>query len=267
MIHVVAAVIRHSERKQVFIAKRPSDKHEGGKWEFPGGKVEPDESSKAALCRELQEELAITVIDAQPFIRIRHDYSECSILLDVWEVLHFEGEAQGNEGQIVEWVDTDKLSEYTFPEANRPIVLACLLPSDFSTMTQYNVRYPVQETEYISIQAYYSFAYPAAKALSNDGLIHIAQCAIVEVQPPPLLEKQRAILYNLLAEQQPIDALLYPVIDDNWEAFESVIAGLPVPVYAYKQAPDIPFDNKAITIARQYGAFGIVTQSNSNKLS
>ena len=81
-IHVVAAVIR-SEGK-ILLSKRLDHVHQGGKWEFPGGKVETDEAVTAALVRELQEELAITPTDFQPLIQIHHDYPDKHIFLDVW---------------------------------------------------------------------------------------------------------------------------------------------------------------------------------------
>lgn len=59
-VHVAAAVIRGSDGR-VLIARRPEDKHQGGLWEFPGGKVEDGEPVRAALARELEEELGIRV--------------------------------------------------------------------------------------------------------------------------------------------------------------------------------------------------------------
>ncbi|WP_277252756.1 NUDIX domain-containing protein, partial [Neptunomonas phycophila] len=58
LVHVAAAVIEDSNGL-VFLAKRPDDKHQGGLWEFPGGKVEPGETPEVALIRELKEELGI----------------------------------------------------------------------------------------------------------------------------------------------------------------------------------------------------------------
>ncbi len=127
VIHVVAAVIRDQNNK-ILIAKRPDDKHQGGKWEFPGGKVEAGELAEQALVRELDEELGITAADCQPLIKIRHDYIDKSILLDVWELKHFTGIAHGKEGQAIKWVELSELSQYEFPEANVPIITAIELP-------------------------------------------------------------------------------------------------------------------------------------------
>lgn len=120
-IHVAAAVIFGSDDR-ILIARRPDHVHKGGLWEFPGGKVEKDESVRVALVRELQEELAITVLSAEPLLKVRHDYPEKSVLLDVWKVTDFNGEARGNEGQAINWVSFGQLDEYQFPEANQPII-------------------------------------------------------------------------------------------------------------------------------------------------
>jgi len=91
-IHVAAAVIRSTDGL-VLIAKRPLDKHQGGLWEFPGGKVEKGEAVEVALARELLEELGIGVTAARPLIQVRHDYPDKHVLLDVWEVTAFSGES------------------------------------------------------------------------------------------------------------------------------------------------------------------------------
>ncbi len=100
-------------------------------WEFPGGKVEPDEDVRTALGRELEEELGIRVTRAMPLIRIPHAYPDRRVLLDVWRVMAFDNEAYGAEGQAIRWVERDSLYNYAFPAANRPIVTAASLPSRY----------------------------------------------------------------------------------------------------------------------------------------
>ncbi len=120
-IYVVAAVIL-TKNKQILIAKRPDNKPQGGFWEFPGGKIERDETPTEGLFRELKEELAISILEMRPFIKLEHEYPERSIILDVWIVEKFTGNARGNEGQTIAWVSIDQLNQYQFPEANRLIV-------------------------------------------------------------------------------------------------------------------------------------------------
>lgn len=130
-VHVVAAVIRNAQR-DILLALRPTDKHMGGLWEFPGGKCEANESPQQALARELYEELGIVIEkNPQPLIQVRHDYPDLQVLLDVYEVVRFSGQARGAEGQEVRWVAPHALSEYQFPAANRPIVTAAQLPQRY----------------------------------------------------------------------------------------------------------------------------------------
>lgn len=129
-VHVAAAVIRGADG-QVLIARRPDDKHQGGLWEFPGGKVEEGEAVEAALARELEEELGIRVKAARPLIQVRHDYPDKQVLLDVWQVDAFEGEPHGAEGQPLAWVAPRQLPNYEFPAANLPIIASARLPERY----------------------------------------------------------------------------------------------------------------------------------------
>lgn len=129
-VHVVAAVIRNDE-EHVLLAKRPLEKHQGGLWEFPGGKVEIGENPQQALVRELCEELDIQVEASRPLIQVRHDYPDKQVLLDVWEVVRFSGTPRGVEGQPLVWVRPRDLRDYAFPAANEPIVRAVQLPFQY----------------------------------------------------------------------------------------------------------------------------------------
>ena len=127
-VHVAVGVIQNAGG-DIFIAQRPAQAHQGGLWEFPGGKVEPGETTPQALARELREELAIELDACQPLIQIRHDYGDKSVLLDVYRVTGFRGEPRGNEGQPVRWVSLDALDNFAFPAANQPIIKALRLPA------------------------------------------------------------------------------------------------------------------------------------------
>jgi 8-oxo-dGTP diphosphatase len=120
-IHVAAGVIQNADGL-ILIAKRPDHLHQGGLWEFPGGKLEPGESVEAALKRELTEELSITILNAEPLLVLEHNYSDKLVLLDVWLVDSFDGKPLGNEGQEVRWVRPSDLKSYEFPQANIPIL-------------------------------------------------------------------------------------------------------------------------------------------------
>lgn len=133
MLHVVAAVIANP-KGEILITRRASHAHQGDRWEFPGGKVEVNESIEQALARELNEELGIDVLQARPLIRVLHHYPKQTILLDVWRVEQWQGKAWGREGQPLLWCSPDRLSAYHFPDANYPIIDAIFLP-DFYVIT------------------------------------------------------------------------------------------------------------------------------------
>ena len=124
-IHVVVGLIFNSH-KQLLIAKRPDHAHQGGLWEFPGGKVEANESAYIALIRELNEEVGIVVKQADPFMEIHHQYTDKNVFLDIWISRHFDyangNEIIGLEGQEVKWVALAHLQQYAFPEANQEII-------------------------------------------------------------------------------------------------------------------------------------------------
>ncbi len=121
-IHIVAAIIFNQDQSQVFITKRPDDKHKGGFWEFPGGKVEPNETVEQAMIRELDEEVGIRVTEQALFEHLEYDYPDKSLKFDFILVTAFENQPYGKEGQEGCWVDISCLREYAFPEANVPIL-------------------------------------------------------------------------------------------------------------------------------------------------
>ena len=137
IVHVAVAVI--IKNNKVLIARRPSHVHQGNLWEFPGGKVEPGESVRQALYREIKEELGIEILYSEPLISVLYHYKDKSVLLDTWKVINFAGRnyesesalgsgSTGLENQPIEWVEIDRLNEYSFPVANKAILNAVSLP-------------------------------------------------------------------------------------------------------------------------------------------
>jgi len=128
-VHVAAAVIEVDG--SVLVSRRLDSAHQGGKWEFPGGKLEVGESVTQALVRELHEELGITALEYHPLIRVHYEYPEKRVLLDVWKVNQFVGKPHGREEQAIQWLSLEQLSDYEFPPANRPIIIAAQLPDRY----------------------------------------------------------------------------------------------------------------------------------------
>lgn len=120
MIHVAVGLVLDNDR--VFVAQRNKNAHQGGLWEFPGGKVDAGETVEAALSRELNEELGIFVDYAEPVMQIKHDYTDKIVLLDVWQITRYRGEPSGCEGQPVKWLAINQLLAEQFPAANQAIV-------------------------------------------------------------------------------------------------------------------------------------------------
>ena len=127
VVHVAVAAIVN-EDQHVLIAKRPDHVHQGGFWEFPGGKVEAEETVLQALSREIKEELNIEIVNPVPLIKIKHQYEDKSVLLDVWLIRKHAGIAEGMEGQPVCWQKISDLNPAKFPEANMSIITALQLP-------------------------------------------------------------------------------------------------------------------------------------------
>jgi 8-oxo-dGTP diphosphatase len=122
IVHVAVGVIVREQ--EYFLTKRLDSAHQGGKWEFPGGKVEKDETVAQALHRELQEEIAIDILSCYPLIEIDHDYGDKKVRLDVYVVDNFQQEPVAQEGQQSGWFTLDELIKLDFPAANAAIVEA-----------------------------------------------------------------------------------------------------------------------------------------------
>jgi 8-oxo-dGTP diphosphatase len=123
MIHVVAGAL-FDEQGRVLIAQRPPGKHMAGGWEFPGGKLEPDEQPFVGLQRELHEELGVEVHEAQRLIAYEHAYADRRVLLDLWLVSRFTGTPGSVEGQPLQWVTLDQLEAVGLLDADRPMIPA-----------------------------------------------------------------------------------------------------------------------------------------------
>lgn len=126
-IQVVAGVLSDGSGR-VLISRRPAGSHQGGLWEFPGGKLEPGENPEQGLARELHEEIGIEVLASRRLIEVAHDYGDRRILLDVRLVSRYLGQPRGREGQRLAWRDPWCLEPSAFPPADRPVIGALRLP-------------------------------------------------------------------------------------------------------------------------------------------
>jgi 8-oxo-dGTP diphosphatase len=122
----VAVGIVFNEDQKILIAQRPSHTSHPGFWEFPGGKIEANEIPEEALIRELNEEVGITPKEYDFLKKVSYDYETKKVLLWVYKITKFTGNAYGAEGQIVQWVDKSELQHYQFPAANKIILEAVI---------------------------------------------------------------------------------------------------------------------------------------------
>ncbi len=123
-IVLVAAVALIDADDRILLARRPPGKHLAGLWEFPGGKVDKDESPEAALCRELAEELGIDVRPTclAPFTFASHRYPEFQLLMPLYLCRRWNGTVTAREGQELKWVRAARLGDYDMPPADKPLV-------------------------------------------------------------------------------------------------------------------------------------------------
>jgi len=109
---------------RVLIAQRPEGKSMAGLWEFPGGKIEGDETPEEAIIRELREELGIDVTQAclAPLSFASHAYSDFHLLMPLYICRRWEGLVCAQEDQQLAWVRPQKLRDYAMPPADAPLI-------------------------------------------------------------------------------------------------------------------------------------------------
>ena len=117
------AVIRN-DQGHILIDRRCANGLMGGLWEFPGGKIEPNETVKDCIKREILEELAIEVEVGEHLITIDHTYSKFHITLFVHYCRYLGGEPQPIECDEIRWVTLAEIDQFTFPQANTQIIAA-----------------------------------------------------------------------------------------------------------------------------------------------
>ena len=125
---VAAAVIERPDG-EFLLAQRPEGKPYPGYWEFPGGKIEPGEDVRAALDRELHEELGIRVRDATPWITRLYTYTHATVRLHFWRVTRWDDEPRPLEDQAIRWQRVESPDVSPMLPANAPVLAALALPA------------------------------------------------------------------------------------------------------------------------------------------
>lgn len=117
---VVAAIIRRGKR--LLLTRRSNGVHLGGQWEFPGGKVEPNESLESALSREIQEELGVEIEIGQLVMECTHRYPERTVHLHFFESRIKAGEPDKRSAAALGWFLPGELGRLDYPEGNRQLI-------------------------------------------------------------------------------------------------------------------------------------------------
>jgi len=120
----VAAGILCDSSGRVLIAERLGDGPFHGMWEFPGGKIGPDESAPQALSRELAEELGIEVTTFSSFMNLRHEYDDRIVTIEIFIVSDWRSDPVGREGQALRWVPRNTLNASQLLPADVAVVEA-----------------------------------------------------------------------------------------------------------------------------------------------
>jgi 8-oxo-dGTP diphosphatase len=131
VLEVVAGVLERADGR-VLITQRPAGKVYAGYWEFPGGKVEAGETPRAAIARELAEELAIEVEVAHPWLRRRFVYPHATVELRFFRIPRWHGELVSCEDQAFSWEDAHAPTVAPMLPANGPILAALRLPLEYA---------------------------------------------------------------------------------------------------------------------------------------
>jgi 8-oxo-dGTP diphosphatase len=127
LLQVAAAVIQRPDGR-LLLAQRPAGKAYAGYWEFPGGKLEPGETPREALDRELAEELGLTVRRAAPWLVQRYRYPHAHVLLHFFRVFEWDGDPVGHDGQAFAWQTPGNFGVAPLLPANTFVLRALLLP-------------------------------------------------------------------------------------------------------------------------------------------
>ena len=115
------AIIRNRQGK-ILIDRRRKKGEMGGLWEFPGGKIEKNETVEECITREIKEELALEIAVGKCLTVVNHIYSAFKITLFVHECQYLGGKPQPIACDEICWVNLKEINQYNFPEANREII-------------------------------------------------------------------------------------------------------------------------------------------------
>ena len=201
IVRVAAAVVLRPDGT-VLLAQRPEGKAYAGYWEFPGGKLEPGESPRQALVRELHEELGLAVVDAAPWFIQCFVYPHAHVELNFFRVFAWSGEPTGHDGQAFRWQVPGSFDVAPLLPANTRVLRALLLPTIYPHRTTATGRPSAPP--------------PGALCRTAEDLARAAALGLDFAVLGPVLPS---------AAEPGVPAL-------GWDGFATAVAGAELPVFA-----------------------------------
>jgi 8-oxo-dGTP diphosphatase len=230
----VACGVLQNARGEVLLAQRPAGKIAAGLWEFPGGKIEPGETSRQALARELDEELGVAVSAARPLIRFGYEYGDRNVWLETWLVTGFDGTPQPREAQQFTWLEPAATAAYPLLPTVTPIVRALRLP----------VHYPFTPAD-----ADIAFLLPRLSQLPHGALLRL--------RLPALDDKRYAALAAELVPHCRVHGLRLMLDRDPALAVRLGAAGWHASERAWRALSARPFGEELLFAASAHDADGL----------
>ena len=121
LLSIAIGILRNT-KNEVLLGKRMKGKNLKGYWEFPGGKIKPNETPEEALFREFQEELGVEIGRSKKMESISYQYDQYDVLLMPFKIIDYVGNPAGLEGQELMWCATDQLKEIEILPADQSLV-------------------------------------------------------------------------------------------------------------------------------------------------
>lgn len=176
MIQVAVGCLLKDDK--VLICQRLARQSFAGEWEFPGGKLEANESAQQALVREFKEETNLTTQNWQPLIRYPWDHGDVQVELQVFISHDFSGELHPHEGHALEWCPISKLAERQMLIANRGIITALQLPDQYMITGNFHDQQDAIQRLKAALAEGVKLVQLRAKSLDKAAFIALAQAAL-----------------------------------------------------------------------------------------
>lgn len=242
----VAVGVVHNQHGQILFTQRPIGKSYAGWWEFPGGKLEQNETIALALTRELREELGIQILDCALWLHQDYEYSHAQVKLHTCNVFSFTGEVTALENQAFQWGYADKPPQPFLPAA-LPVLKALQLPS---VLYKNNTNFSNLVTPPALIATHWQ----------HQSLLNAYQEQFVRQNDTFWLSAEVNTIDDInIAHQLNCDFIVMTALK-NWGDLSEQLLDVSVPVFIDISHLDLEL-NFALSLARASGALGIVVKN------